>query len=627
MHPEAYGHWPSAWSSQQAAQASRDIAELRAGLGGLIWSEFDPAQAQTRLWHWTPQTLRCLTPETYSVRSRVYEYGGGAFCIAQQAVIWVNEADQQIYSQALQGPPRALTQAADCRYGDLFFAQGLNTVLAVEEQHQPERVIHRLVAIDLTSGARQVLAEGCDFYAAPTLSPDAQRLAWIEWDRPSQPWLATRLCLSQRQADGHWQAAQVLAGAQADQALQQPCFDANNRLWVLSDLHGFWQPWHESDQGVLQQLPCQEADHAAAPWQLGARNYLATDDQQALLSWFEQGVAQLACVCPLTHTQQKLARNYSRFRQLCADQHSFYCIAASSHCSSAVLAIDRHSQQLSVLYQSQHNLPQNEIAQPQAMRFAVNADAHCHGFFYAPHNSQCAPASQDKPPLLLCMHGGPTSACYPVFDPRIQFWTQRGFAVLDLNYRGSSGYGRDYRLGLAGNWGLFEVEDAQGAVRQLTQAGLINPQQVFIRGSSAGGYSVLLSLIGTTPFRGGASLYGISDPLRLRASTHKFEADYLDWLIGDPIQHAQRYQARTAIQHVKAIQCPVIFLQGAQDPVVLPEQTQRMVQALQQRGVTAQCRLYAQERHGFRHAHNIADALEAELSFYQQLLSPLHQQP
>lgn len=614
-----YGFWQSPWTSEQAAAASRDFAELRAGLGGLVWLEYDPADARSCLWHWTTDGCACLTPAEMSVRSRVYEYGGGAFCLAEQGLVFVNEADQQLYWQALGAAPYALTHAADCRFGDLQFDPQAHAVLAIEESHGAAAVAHRLVSIALADGARHVLAEGADFYAAPTLSFDGQRLAWIEWDRPQQPWLATRLCSMRREPSGAWQAAQVIAGQGADVALQQPCFDEQGRLLVLSDRHGYWQPWRESLAGPLQALHCSAADHAGAPWQLGARNYLPLADEALLLSWFDGGFALLAERALDSACEHRLAYGYSRFRQLAADQRYFYALAASPERGSVVLAIDRATHQSRVLAGADSTLPAAQVSSPQRLLFLSGGES-CHGFFYPPHNQQYRAPVDERPPLLVFLHGGPTSACYPVFDPRIQFWTQRGFAVADLNYRGSAGYGRAYRMRLHEAWGEIDVEDACALVSHLTERGLIDPARAFIRGASAGGYTALCALAFTPVFRAGASLYGVSDPLSLRRVTHKFEADYLDWLIGDPVRDAERYRARTPLLHASRIEAPVIFFQGGLDTVVLPEQTEGMVEALRGRGLAVEYHLYADERHGFRQAVHLADALTRELAFYRQLL-------
>jgi dipeptidyl aminopeptidase/acylaminoacyl peptidase len=333
---------------------------------------------------------------------------------------------------------------------------------------------------------------------------------------------------------------------------------------------------------------------------------------------FEQGFGVLLerAVDPASPCERRLASGFSRFRALAADAEHYYCIAGAPDRLPAVLAIARDSGAVRVLSGGEQPLGKQHLARPQPFSCPV-AEGECsQGFFYAPAGHA------EKPPLLVFLHGGPTSACYPVFDPRIPFWTLRGYAVLDLNYRGSSGYGRAYRLRLAGEWGHIEVADAQAAVAHLAATGLIDPARAFIRGASAGGYTALCALAFSRVFRGGASLYGVSDPLALRQVTHKFEADYLDWLIGDPETEAARYRARTPLVHADRIATPVIFFQGGLDAVVLPAQTEQMVAALRLRGVPVEYHLYPEERHGFRQAKNLAHALEHEWRFYCAVLSP-----
>jgi dipeptidyl aminopeptidase/acylaminoacyl peptidase len=602
----AFGFWDSPWSAERAVAASRDFAELRCGPAGLFWTLFDPADGLTTLWHWQAGEPRCLTPAGFSLRSRVYEYGGGAFCLVDGGVVFVNETDQQLYLQPLDGQPRPLTRNSPCRYGDLW--PRARQVLAVEE----EQGSHRLVAIALVEGDRQVLVEGADFYAAPRISPDGRTLAWIEWSRPAQPWTETRLCLRRRQEEA-WGPVVTVAGGDGGESLQQPSFDAEGRLHCLSDRNGWWQPWR-LDAAALRPLPATPADHASAPWQLGACNHLP---DVGLLTWLESGQGYLAGAAG-----ERLATGHSRFRQLAADAGHYYCIAAGPENGSAVLAIDRTSGAVQVLAGGGAGLPLEEIARPQPLRFAVGAGEWAHAFFYPPRNTAYQAPEGRLPPLLVFCHGGPTSACQPVLDPRIQFWTQRGFAVADLDYRGSSGYGRAYRQRLAGGWGELDVEDAKALLLHLGELGLVDPAKAFIRGASAGGFTTLLALTGNTPFCGGASYYGVSDPLVLREKTHKFEADYLDWLIGDPERDAERYRQRTPVLRAAEIGAPLIFFQGGQDAVVVPEQTASMVAALREAGQRVECHVYPEERHGFRQAKNLAHALEAELEFYRGLLGP-----
>ena len=585
------------FSAAQAVAAGMDFAELQLGANGLFWNEYRPEDAACRIWHWRDGVAKCLTPTGFSVRSRVYEYGGGAFCLTPDGVVFVNEADQQLYRQTLDGSPEALT-SGECRYGDVNFADG--QILAVEENGDQ----HRLVAIDLADGTRRLLAEGADFYAAPVISPDGARLAWIEWSRPHQPWTSTRLMVAERSGQS-FSAPRCVAGDAIEESIQQPRFDAKGQLYCLTDRAGFWQPYVESVDG-FEPLPSVQADHAPAPWQMGGCTWLPLADGY-LASWSESGFGRLAL------NGDDLTGDYSRFRHLALDERFIYCIAASPISPSAVIAIDRASHEVTVLAGGVAPLAAERISRPQTLRYP-SGSGEAHGFFYP------AMSGETKPPLVVFIHGGPTSACYPMLDPRIQYWTQRGFAVADLNYRGSSGYGREYRQALQLSWGDVDVEDACAVVDYLAKQGLIDGERAFIRGGSAGGYTTLCALAFHQVFRAGASLYGVSDPVALARATHKFEGDYLDWLIGDPEQDAERYAARTPLLHASNIRVPVIFFQGELDAVVVPQQTRDMVTALEQNGIPVEAHYYADERHGFRRAVNQAHALEREWAFYRRVM-------
>lgn len=616
---QPFGDWPSDWSAAQAAAASRDFAELRAGHGGLYWIEFRPEEARCALWFWREGTAECITPAGFSVRSRVYEYGGGAFCLLPPGVAFVNEADQQIWLQRGAAAPQRLTDEASRRYGDLQFDPLGQAILAIEESHGEDRVEHRLVAIELQTGARQVLAEGDDFYAAPALSPDGQSLAWVQWSRPAQPWTHSRLYLARRSGDG-WQAPCCLAGADRIESIQQPRFSPEGQLSWLSDRAGWWQPWREDGLGGTELQCAAPYDHAPAPWQLGTFSYLPLGGHGLLLSRQVDGFGQLLAV-DRAGQAQRLAGDFSRCRQLDADTRHFYCIAGAPDRLPAILAIERQGGALRILAGGERPFPADELSSPEPLAFATGQGETAHAFFYPPRNRRVRGPAGRLPPLVVFVHGGPTSACYPVFDPRIQFWTQRGFAVADLNYRGSTGFGRAYRQRLHEQWGRLDVEDACALVETLATAGRVAPGQAFIRGSSAGGYTALAALVGSTRFRAGASLYGVSDPAALRRGTHKFEADYLDWLIGDPQQVPERYAERSPLQQAGRIASPVIFFQGGLDAVVLPQQTEAMVAALRERGIAVEYRRYPGERHGFREAGNLADALACEWCFYLRWLA------
>ncbi|MFF7706249.1 prolyl oligopeptidase family serine peptidase [Pseudomonas sp. NPDC007930] len=609
---EIHGSSPAAepLGALGAVAASIDFAELQVAAAGLFWNEYRPQEGASRIWRWHQGQAQCLTPEGFSVRSRVYEYGGGSFCLGDEALVFVNEADQQLYLQPLAGgAPRALTHG-DQRYGGLACAAG--QVLAVEEQPASPLEVHRLVSIDLASGARSVLAEGADFYASPILCDDATRLAWIEWSRPQQPWTATRLMCAERRADGGWYKPVCLAGDGLEpESLQQPRFDQHSRLHCLSDRNGFWQPWRENGEGwlPLQSLP---ADHGGAPWQLGASSWQPLSGEEFLATWFEDGFARLG-ICRSNGRIEDYTGGFTRFRNIAADAGHLYAIAESPSQLPAVVIIDRHSHACQVVAGGATPLPAGQVSLPQPLTFPSGHD-YAFAFFY-PALNHPGPA-----PLVLFIHGGPTSAFYPVLDLRVQYWAQRGYSVAQLNYRGSTCHGRAYRQALHLRWGESDVEDATALVRWLDEKGLADASRAFIRGSSAGGYTTLCALAFTDTFRGGASLYGVSDPAALARDTHKFEADYLDWLIGDPEQDKSVYNARTPLLHAGEIRVPVVFFQGELDRVVVPEQTRAMAAELSARGVPVEAHYYPQERHGFRQAANLAHALEAEWRFYERVL-------
>lgn len=540
-----YGDWPSDWSAERAVAAGRDFSELKAAHGGLAWVEFDPASARSRLYLWRDGVLEEPTAPDGSVRSRVYEYGGGACCVTLDGLAWVDETDQQVRRWRAGRAAQVLGGGAQCRYGDLAYVDAWDALLAVEESHGPTGVVHRIVRLD-ADGARRVLVEGADFYAAPRAAGQGRRLAWIEWDRPHQPWTETRLGLAE---NGR---TRCLAGAGGGESIQQPRFDPAGRLHWLSDRDGWWRPCAE----VALAGRFADADHAGAPWQLGACSYLPLGEGRLLLSRVEAGGGQLF-LREVDGSERRLAADWNRFAGLAADARAFYCIAA---------------------------------------------------------------AAGRLPALLVWLHGGPTSMHSPAFDAGLQFWTQRGFAVAALNYRGSSGYGRAYRQRLRGQWGRLELRDIEAALAQLDAEGRIDRARVFVRGASAGGYSALRALACLDGLRGGASLYGVSDPLALARCTHKFEGDYLDWLIGDPLRQRRRYLVRSPVLQVGRIRAPVVFFQGGLDAVVVPEQTEAMVAGLRRSGVRVECHRYPQERHGFRQPANRAHALLAEWRFYLVLL-------
>ncbi|OES60593.1 peptidase S9, partial [Pseudomonas aeruginosa] len=399
------------------------------------------------------------------------------------------------------------------------------------------------------------------------------------------------------------------------ESIQQPRFDPAGRLHWLSDRDGWWRPCAE----VALAGRFADADHAGAPWQLGACSYLPLGEGRLLLSRVEVGGGQLF-LREADGSERRLAADWNRFAGLAADARAFYCIAAAAGRLPALLAIHRDDLRVEVLRGGERPLAEDDLSHPQAFVYDLGNGENGHGFFYPPRNARRRVDPRRPAPLLVWLHGGPTSMHSPAFDAGLQFWTQRGFAVAALNYRGSSGYGRAYRQRLRGQWGRLELRDIEAALARLDAEGRIDRARVFVRGASAGGYSALRALACLDGLRGGASLYGVSDPLALARCTHKFEGDYLDWLIGDPQRQRRRYLARSPVLQAGRIRAPVVFFQGGLDAVVVPEQTEAMVAGLRRSGVRVECHRYPQERHGFRQPANRAHALLAEWRFYLGLL-------
>ncbi len=625
-------------SAAQAVAGLKDYGQLACDSEGvLFWVEYRPDDAgRNCLIRYADGVAQNLTPPDFDVRSRVHEYGGLSWCLLDsRSWVFVNKQDQQLYRQSLDDlTPVQLTFLPESRFGEPLYDLLRHRIFLIEEVHSShlhssENVLNRLVSLCLVSGTIQVLHEGHDFYSSLALSDDGMQCLFISWDHPQQPWIATRLhycCFGQ---NGGIDQQKILAGQDMNASILQPSFDRSGGIWAMSDQSGWWNLFLYDLSGQrLQPYWSVDADCTAAPWQFGGYHYQVSEQEVTLIR-LQEAEADLLQL-QNGNVIRQLAAEYSQFRAIIQSQNKIYAVASGVSRLPEIIEIDPASSKVRRLSDSANNqgmcnLGVDNLSAPQHIRFPVK-DQQAFGFFYPPvkelFNNQPSQSTVNHslPPVLFFFHGGPTACTYPVLNPRIQYWTQRGFAVMDLNYRGSSGYGRAYRLLLHKRWGISDVEDAEAAARFLSAQGLINPQQVFVRGSSAGGFTALAALVFSDQFAGGASLYGVTDPLALTKATHKFESHYLDWLIGSSTTEDYLYQARSPLAHATRIQVPVIFFQGELDAVVVPEQTRAMVHALQQQQTPVEAHYYAQEGHGFRSAENLADALEKEYHFYQRII-------
>jgi len=624
-----YGSWRSPTAA--SAVAARGGVDLRSPLGQavfdgpvLYWVEGRPADGGRNVivrWHPTAGPDDLLPPG-FSARSRVNEYGGGAFTVVAGTVYFTNESDQRVYRLVPGGTPAPLTPAGPWRYADLVGDPSRRRLLAVREDHSVEGTEPALtvVAIDLTSqGPPRVLVSGSDFYAAPRPSPDGGRLAWVQWNHPNMPWDGTAVHVGWIGADGGIDAERRVAG-NADESIVQPTWAPDGRLYFASDRTGWWNLYRDEDGSPEPVCPV-EAELAVPPWVFGATTFGFESATHILCAFTQRGTWRLGRIDVTVGTLETIDTAYTEIAAVRVGPEAAVFCAGSPTEALALVRLDLRSRRLAVVRRSQA-APADaaSVSCPEAVEFPTGAGQRAHGFFYPPVNGAYVGPAADRPPLLVLLHGGPTASASTALDLRVQFWTSRGFAVLDVNYRGSSGYGRAYRRLLDGAWGVADVEDCVAGARDLVRRGLVDGRRLAIRGGSAGGFTTLCALTFHDTFTVGAAYYGISDLEALTADTHKFESRYLDRLIGPYPAAMAVYRARSPIHSLDRLSRPVILFQGSDDVVVPPSQSERLVAALRARGLPVAYLCFAGEGHGFRRAEHVARALEAELYFYSRVM-------
>jgi dipeptidyl aminopeptidase/acylaminoacyl peptidase len=623
-----YGSWSSPLSADQVSQQSLNPREIRLDGEDVYWLESRPAeQGRTTVMQLDANgTITSVLPAPYDCRSRVHEYGGGSYTVANGTLYFSHQVDNQLYRLSLadDATPAALTSDKNLRYAALSLDASRNQLLAVCEDHSADgEPSNRIVSLDLDgkTGLR-TLVQGDDFYAAPQTSPDGSQLCWLSWSHPDMPWQGSNLWLANLDCDGALSNAHKIAGGK-NESICQPKWSPTGELYFVSDRSNWWNiyRWRGNDgKGDAQAITARTTEFAVPQWVFGQSNYAFIGDKQILASYCLQGLWQLAQIncedCSFTPLQSP----FNQIGQVQANEQATYFIGASADRPAAVIRRDNNNHQSQpVNVKPDSVIDAGNISPAQAIEFETTDQQTAFGLFYAPKNADVKGPTNDKPPLLVIAHGGPTGAASPGFDPVVQFWTSRGFAVLAVNYRGSCNYGRDYRNSLNGQWGIADVEDCLAGARYLAQQGEVDLERMAIRGNSSGGFTVLSALTFHDLFAVGTSYYGISDLERLAQGTHKFESRYMDTLIGPYPDYRETFRQRSAINHVDLIQRPALFLQGMKDKVVPPDQAKLMVNAMRERHVRVAKVYFTDEAHGFRHAANIRTALLAELHFYSSI--------
>ena len=562
-----------------------------------------------------------VTPAPFNARTRVHEYGGAALTVSDGVVHFSNFADQRLYRQTSESAPQPITPETDLRYADAVIDAKRNRLICVREDHtDTEReATNALVSIPLdgTEDA-QILASGNDFYSSPRLSPDGVRLAWMTWNHPNMPWDGAELWVGDIDADGLLDRTECVAGG-VNESIFQPEWSPDGTLYFVSDRTDWWNLYRYQD-GTVQPIYEMEAEFGRPQWIFGMSTYRFVSANQIICTYTQDGIWHLASLDTITRSLDQIETPYTSISNLQAIPGGVLFNASSSTESASIVRLDLATKQFEVICRSSEiKIDAEYFSHPQAIEFPTEGRLSAHAFFYPPQNRDYTAPADDLPPLLVISHGGPTSATSTALDLEIQYWTSRGIAVLDVNYGGSSGYGRAYRQRLNGQWGIVDVDDCVNGARYLAEGGYVDANRLAIRGGSAGGYTTLSALTFRDIFKAGASYYGISDLEAMTRDTHKFESRYLDSLIGPYPEEQDRYRERSPIHFTDRLSCPLILFQGLEDEVVPPNQAEMMVEALRTKGLPVAYVPFEGEQHGFRRSENIQRSLEAELYFYAQV--------
>ncbi|MEZ5174948.1 MAG: S9 family peptidase [Acidimicrobiia bacterium] len=625
-----YGSWPSPITPERIVADAATPTETGADGEDIWWSESRPSEAgRIQVVRSSSGIKRDMLPDGYSARTRVHEYGGGAWWVDRGVLFFCNWEDQRIYRVDGNAAPVPITpeppEPGAWRYADGRATTDGRWLFCVREDHTGSSEARNEIVVLATDGSTTpaVVVSGSDFVSDPCPSPDGSTLAWIAWNHPNMPWDTTELwsgTINDSGGSATVAGHQRLAGASGE-SLIRPMWGPNNDLYVISDRTNWWNLYGVDSVEELSPVHPVAAEVAPPAWVFGRPSYAITDDGVIFSTWTEGTTAKL-----LRTDRDDLDRVFDIARtglsSLRSHGDGVVAIATSQDREPEVVSYSFPEDRLveTVIAPSRNlGLDPGMISKAEPISFPSTGGRTAHAFFYPPTNSDTKGPEGEKPPLLVMSHGGPTSAVTASFNPSIQFWTSRGIAVVDVNYGGSTGYGRAYRELLYGNWGIVDVEDCCAAAEYLVDQGLVDGNRLAIRGGSAGGYTTLAALAFKDTFRAGGNLFGVSDIAALAQDTHKFESRYEAQLVGPWPEAEDLYRARSPINHLDGFDCPLITFQGLEDLVVPPSQSEAIMDALDRRGIPNAYLTFGGEQHGFRRAESIITVFNAELSFYAQV--------
>ncbi len=617
MTTAPYGTWPSPVTTDLVTSGTVGLSSPQLDGDALYWLESRPDQGGRvdLVRHSAGGATEPVTSGEFNVRSRVHEYGGGAYAVRDGIVVFSDFADNRLY-RVRDGHTTPLTPASDHRYADLRVHPDRDLVLAVREDHSGDgEPVTTVVGLELSGeGVGTVLCAGADFYSDPELS-DTDELAWTEWNHPAMPWDATRIRRG-RLVDGAVVDAVEVAGGPTESAVH-PRWAPGGELVFVSDRTGWWNLYAVRD-GATTPLWPEAAEFATPQWVFGEQPYVVLDSSRLLVTRVSEGVTSIALLDRASQTLRPVLAS-GLYGPLAAAGDRAAALIEDADRPARLAIVDLSTKSWTDVRQaSEQTLTADWVSVPRAVSWSSTLDdvpGEVHGWYYPPTNPGHIAPDGELPPLITISHGGPTSFSDTGFAVSLQYWTSRGFAILDVNYRGSTGYGRPYRDALRGAWGVVDVADCAGGAAALAAQGLADPSRLIVRGGSAGGYTTLQALTTTDTFTAGISFYGVADLEALARDTHKFEARYLDGLIGPYPEAVELYRQRSPIHHLDRLSVPLLLLQGSDDAVVPPNQAETMAAAVRAKGLPVAMIIFAGEGHGFRRADSIKAALEAQLFF------------
>ena len=649
-----YGSWKSPITSESIVAEAVGFGGIALDGGDIYWLEARPSEGGRRvIVRRTPDgETQDVTPQPFNVRTRVHEYGEGDFTVSEGAVYFTNFDDQRLYRQEAGGAPAAITAAPDpaggLRYADFVVDGARNRLICVHEDHTGTGTepVNTVSAVSLADGAVSTLVSGSDFYSSPRLSPDGLRLAWMAWNHPNMPWDGVELWVAPVAADGSLGSAELVAGGPEESVLQ-PAWSPDGILYFVSDRTNWWNLYRRNGAGDVESVTGPlEMEFGKPHWVFGAATYGFASAERIICAANGRGSWGLYSLDTASGRLDSLGLPYNEMARgdLKVDAGQAVFGAGTPTQPLSVLRLDlaendaesrtddrtgdrndnrnddrNDDRTQSLRRASAAVVDSGYLSEPRAIEFPTENGLTAHAFYYPPRNMDFEAPPGEKPPLLVKSHGGPTAAAQQSLSLSIQYWTSRGIGVLDVNYGGSTGYGRDYRDRLKGQWGIVDVDDCVNGARYLAGRGEVDGNRLAIDGGSAGGYTTLAALAFREVFSAGASHYGVSDLAALAQDTHKFESRYLDSLVGPYPERADLYRERSPIHHTEGLSCPLILFQGLEDRIVPPSQAELMFEAVKAKGLPCAYIPFEGEQHGFRRAENIRRSLDGELYFYSRV--------